>query len=273
MAITISERPRLYAYTEDSPAAQVYGTWCAAWNPIVYKFSVPTTADRNSSLLVQVYELGSNTLLSRDLIKPFREDDLVFDVAPSVRAYLFSEYETDFTAGINCEDAGNSITFYITYTQYLSDGTYLSLSSEQDKPVTAVCSAMQFGDSNGGNMIDYTPFNEELPEVNKMKFLSGFETPVKWAGYPFTLSFIYSRELAGVEVLRRQQQQNINRLELVTNDTLLDTSKIGKVNYLLVTEPTSALTRFIQIELRTGQTINDYYVDPGYVDDGYTQIQ
>lgn len=274
MAITIAIRPRTIAYYNDaSPSSPVYSNWNAGWNPIVYEFAVPTAADRASALLIQIYEIGSNTLLAAVTIRPFRAGNLIFDVAPYVRAYLFSRYYTDFTDGDNWKDAGNQINFYITYTQLFDSGASQIFNSDQSRPIIACCSAMQFGDQNNGNMMPYMPFNTDRSEEDKMKFLSCFETPVKWVGWPLTISFIYSNDLIGVQVYKKETEQNINHSTLIFADYDLSISQRKAINYLKINEPSQPTVKFIKTALYTGDPVTDYYVDPGYVDEGYQQVQ
>lgn len=273
MAITILTRPREYVYTNNgSPAVQVFATWSAGWNPIVYTLSVPTTADVASAILLNIYEVGSNTLLASNTYRPFQTGNLNIDIGPFLRAYLFSKYDPDFSTEINSSDAGNDLGYYITYTQAFDNGDPSIFNSEISKPMFASCSAMQFGDSHAGNMVEYTPFQDDLPEDSKMRFLTEFEKPVMWQGWPFSLSFIFGIDMIGTQILSREIQENINGIQLVQTDNELDPNQVGHVNYLKVSEPTDQNARKTIVSLRTGNTIANYYVTPGYVAEGYVQI-
>lgn len=271
MAISVSVRPRVLAYMDaGSPGGPRYSYWNAAWNPIVYEFAIPLMADRTSSLKVDLYEVGTNTLLASNNYRPFTTGNLIVDVAPYIRDYLFSAYSPDLNE-VNSPDAGNTLRFYLTYQQILADGTILSTISEQQYPISASCSAMQFGDQNDGNMLEYVPFPYTL--TAKANFLSAFERPVMWTGYPFTLSFIYNQELSAVQLYRNTEEQNINGQQLtVAVDELLEPSGVRKINYLTIDQPAQSSTRILEVYLHTGDEINDYYVDQGYVDNGYHEI-
>lgn len=272
MAITITDRPRTFYYNDGgSPPSNVYSNWNAVWNPIIYTFAV-LDADILSSLLIEIYEVGSNTLLASNTVRPFKAGSWNVDIAPYIRGYLFSEYSADFASFNNCPDAGNHLNFYIQYTQKFDNGSAPLFNSEQARPITAMCSAMQFGDTSGGNMEHYVPFNFDLPEEQKMKFLTGFETPVMWKDWPFSMSFVYSLNMMGVEIIKREVQQNGNGSALQTDNTNLDPTAIGKVNYLKINNPSQANAKSVLVSLRTGDPVSNFYVDEGYVDDGYTQI-
>lgn len=272
MAITIQNRPRqLFYYTSDSPAVPVYSNFNATWNPIVYSFAV-LSSDILSSIILQIYEIGSNTLLASVTMRPFRTGTWNVDISPYIKSYLFSKYETNFTTADNYIDKGNTLNFYITYTQNFDNGNPSVFNSEQSRPISATCSAMQFGDVNGGNMAKYVPFNFNFSEDKKMKFLSVFEKPVMWASWPFTLSFIYSLNIIGVQVLKKEVQQDSNKAPLQTDEYILDPAQIGKINYLKIRQPSQPNAQSILVSLITGDPIESLYVDEGYVDDGYTQI-
>jgi len=270
MAISIAVRPRLLAYMDTgSPGGPRYSYWNAAFNPIVYEFAVPRAADKLSTLKIDIYELGSNTLLASDNFRPFTTGNLIVDVSTYVRPYLFSRWSPN-SSKANSPDPGNALRFYITYQQFDSSGTASSLVSDQQNPITASCSAMQFGDQNDGNMIEFVPYAYTLPV--KAKFLSAFERPIMFAGYPFTLSFIYNQELGATQLYRNTTQQNINGDQLDLDDDLLDPSGVRKINYLKINEPDQPNTKKLEVYLHTGDEINDYYVEQGYVDNGYHVI-
>lgn len=273
MAITIIDRPRqLVYYTSASPAEPVYSTWNAGWNPIVYSFNV-LAGDITSSIVMTIYEFGTNALLASNTLRPFRTGAWNVDVSPYLRAYLFSTYKPGFSVYDNGADAGNSIKFYITYTQLFDDGSASIFNTDQSNIITAMASAMQFKDANGGNMSQYTPFNFDLPEDAKMKFLTLFDKPVMWEDWPFSMSFIYSLNILGVQCIKGEYQQDINGNQIDAENTNLNPFNIGSVNYLKINKPSNENTRFVLIDLKTGDTIENTYVDNGYVDTGYTQIQ
>lgn len=272
MAIAITERPLAYSYTSDSPAIPVYSNWNAVWNPIVYSFAV-AQADLFSTLVINIYEVGSNTLLASTSYRPFRVGTWTIDISPYIRSYLYSAYAIDFSTADNCPDEGNRLNFYITTTQEFDNGSASIFVSEQTRPIVGICSAMQFGDANGGNMIEYVPFIEDLPVNEKLKFLTSFETPVMWSGYLFTLSYIYALEIQGIEIVKEENYQDINETLIVQEETILSPLPIGKVNYLKINEPVSQNVKFINVNLKTdGTVVDNLYVEEGYVDTGYTQI-
>lgn len=270
--ISITTRPRQQVYINSgSPGVPVWSNWNAAWNTIVYTFNVEAS-DVASGIRLSVYESGTNTLLIDAFMRPYKLGSWNVDIAPYLRSYLFSKYQTNFTLGDNCGDLGNSLTFYITYQQIYDNATPSVFSTEITRPIIACCSALQFGDQYGENMREYTPFNKDLDEEYKAKFLTAFKRPVMFKGFPFTLSFIYNYDLVGVQVEKVEQQNDTNDSPLEIETIDLDPTKIGTINYLNIKEPDQQHCKSITTFLQTGNEIENYYVDPGYVDSGYEQV-
>lgn len=271
MAISISTRPRQLSYTNDaSPAVQVYSNWNTSENTgsCNYGFAIVNTADVNSTIEIKIYESGSDTLLSSSIHRPFKIGTFNIDLASYVRAYLYSSYQK--ATARNVKHVGTSIRFYITYRQILSDGTEQDLYSEIQRPLYMVCSAKQVGDVNGVNMEEYIMFPDELNEDERGKFLTKFENPPIWSGYERTVSFIYDNYLIGNELNAVQIDRDINLNQVSNNTEVLDASQVYGVNLLKVNYP--ATGAYTDLYLSLGDQTANYYVDQGYVDDGYTEI-
>ena len=115
-------------------------------------------------------------------------------------------------------------------------------------------------DGIGQNLKDYVPKN--LSGSNA-KFLTMFETPTYFAGYPFSLSFLYDEDFSDVYLERHQQNLNINggNVGSETDDVLMINQK-GYVNNLLVDNPTGADS--FDVWLETGDVVDgDYVLDGG----------
>lgn len=270
MAINIFTRPRIFWYNNTgSPAVPIYSTWSAAYNPVIYTFQ-GLPADLGSKLLIQIFEFGSNVLLASNTYVFFK-GTLNIDVAPFIRTYLYGDYNPQFGSQINVKDPGKCIKFYITYQQITSAGTTLAAISDSNFVFTATMAAKQFGDQYGENMAGYILFPDDIPTNKKARFLTEFATPVKWIGWPHTLSFLFGEYTAGIEVKRETFELNVNRQQLTNYDEDLDISQVRFVNYLKTPEPQQADTNYYRMYLHTGEPVEATYVDEGYVDNGYTQ--
>jgi hypothetical protein len=275
MAISINTRPRLLAYSSGgSPSVSVYSNWTATRpSGVIFGFDIQNSTDAQSTININIYEVGTDTLLDSISTRPFSTGTFYVDLASYLRSYLYTEYNPDFGTEINAKDLGASIRFYITWQVIQPDGTDLGFVSEVDRPLQAINASVEFGNENDSNVIEYVGLPDEQVEASRAKFLSVFDEPVMWEGYDFTISFIYDNYLIGNELIRTQEELNINSVSLTTTEDILDYSQVRNVNILRVSEPTDLNASFINLSLNLGDPQLNYYVDAGYVDDGYHVIE
>lgn len=85
-----------------------------------------------------------------------------------------------------------------------------------------VAAAKQIQSPGGFNMSPYVTFPPDsvspLMESSKAKFMSDFERPTYFVGYPFDLSFIYSENVSALGVYRKEIRKDLNGQEL-SNDS------------------------------------------------------
>lgn len=265
--VTIFSRPSVNIPSAPTPLVSRY---VCAFNPIVYTFNFSDIPDATYYLRVRVFEYGSNTLLADLSVRPIRVGDMRVDVSRYVRSYLESSYTPNFTGRINDAELKSVLRFYITYQENFIDGTTGSLISDGANYINAALSAKQIGQQYGQNMRDYTPL---LRDGLVAKFLTEFETPVKWNGWPFTLSFIYSEDIIGQEVKRIETNLNINKAFISDGETQLDRSKANKINWVKISDNISENIKYINAKLRTGVAVGEMYVYDGYVEDGYVEVR
>lgn len=94
-----------------------------------------------------------------------------------------------------------------------------------------VNAARQILMAQGQNMYEHVPF-----EPADAKFLSGFERPVYFPGYPFDLSFIYSDIIASHPVYRMERLKQRDGSTNSPVATLLDPVQAVNVNRMLTSE-------------------------------------
>lgn len=269
--VTIIKRPFI---TIDTGSPAFAGSrWNAVWVPVNYRFQFESITDR---IVIRVYEYASNTLLSVSTHAPRPDLIMNFDISEYIRNYLYSELQT-LTNEVNKTDPGNVLKCYLTYQVYDFNEDPDSLSprpvySEEANFICVTCSAKQYGDLYGGNMGEYVPYGVDVPENRKAKFLTAFERPVKFVGFPFSLSFIYSEVVANHEINRTEQELDVNGnnvgAEIVTG---LDLTQGGQINYLQ-TSSNNPGVKFVDLSLTIGQSVPQTYVETGYVETGYTEI-
>lgn len=268
--VVITKRPIKTIYA-GSPASAI-SSWVAGWVPINYQFLFQLPTDR---IIIRVYEYASNTLLAVSTHAPRPDLTMNYDISEYVRSYLFSKLAT-INNEVNLKDPGNTLKVYFTYQVYDLNEDVDALSprtlfSEEANYISVTCSAKQYGDLYGGNMGEYVPFGVDLDDQYKSKFLTAFEMPVKFIGFPFSLSFIYSEQIANHAINRDEVVLDVNGTQLTEIVTPLDPSQGGQVNYLM-TSSYQSTAKYADVSLSIGEAIPQAYVDAGYVDPGYTEI-
>lgn len=127
----------------------------------------------------------------------------------------------------------------------------------------------------GQNMAVHVPFNES---GSAAKFLTMFEKPVMFEGYPFSISFIYGNDFFGGEgfdsyyLERHQQNYNINRqVTSAESDQTLLVTGVEYVNGLMLADP-DATTTEMDVWLEVAGVVVDGYVDSGGLESGSVDL-
>lgn len=117
------------------------------------------------------------------------------------------------------------------YTEWVGEDLF---GEELDGVVNAV---KQTGDKWGQNMAEYVmqvpvggPFQSQLN--TEAKFLTKFEIPTCFVGYPFDLSYIQTEEISGFSVFKSERRFNINGSSLSSLQSELTTTISSDVQYL-----------------------------------------
>lgn len=104
------------------------------------------------------------------------------------------------------------------------------------------------------------------------KFASDFEIPTYFEGYPFSLTFIYSENLAGRQIARVEERFNVNGTSLSTASTNLDHSQNSSVNRMKIAEGYSSTVDNLEVWLEDIGAVLIGYVGGGFVAPGFTQL-
>ena len=265
--VTITSRPSVNI---PSSPSNIVSRYVCAFNPLVYTFNFTTIPDAAYNLHIRIFEYGSNTLLADLNVRPIRMGNLRVDLSRYIRTYLESSYTPNFTGRINDVEVKSVLRFYITYQENFIDGTTGTLVNDGVNYINAALSAKQLQDQYGQNLRDYTPLAQDGLVA---KFLTKFETPVKWNGWPSTLSFIYSEDIQGHEIKRIESYLDVNQASLSDSETQLDRSKANKINWLKISDDVANNIKYISVLLKTGLAVGESYVYEGYVEDGYVEVR
>lgn len=161
---------------------------------------------------------------------------------------------------INKAVLGESGKFVIRYREFHS-GT------EQNETDTQILywtnSAKQVGDVYGANMADYVPTIDATREdPDKAKFLSVFDKPTYFTGFPFSLSFIYSDNLRNKQLSRVEEHFDLNGDSVLGGlSTLMEYSERFFLNRLMIQQGYSSTVKEIDVWIESGDTITESPVD------------
>lgn len=267
MSVSITIRPVTTNYS-----------YVAAHNPIVYSVYCQCDASDRAKYFIEfeIREVASDKILGKLKVKPSLLTEILtlgvvtgysasflLDVSTIVKQYL----KNDFSFPIvnpNIKGQG-SLFFFVTYKEYVGTTLYQVFTDEAN-PITAINGALQFSDGDN-KYIDYTPQKTGAPLA---KFLTKFKEPTRFIGYPFTISFIYSNNLAGAQLIKVEQELDINRTQISNTETQLTTNQRNGVNNMRLKTTFDATANYDRLFLKVGTAVTDGYVDSGYVDTGYT---
>jgi len=236
---------------------------------------------QNFKAYINIYDAVTDVLIDSVYPKPDSTGFLIYDVSGVLRSLLNTQAQANQSL-INVENEGISGSFKIGYGatwKFVSPSLTIDVDSgETIDPIVYywLSGAKQIdGDTSlgmggiGQNFKDYVPKNLNGSEA---KFLTMFETPTYFEGFPFTLSFIYDDDFEDVYLERHQQDLDVNGVNVgAETDTNLNVTGMGYVNQMKIRTPNTGADSF-DVWLETGDVIEDGYVDGGYVSQGYTNL-
>ena len=125
------------------------------------------------------------------------------------------------------------------------------------------------GDKYGQNFADFVPQTNTPP--SKGKFLTGFEQPIFFGGYPFDLAYIHPHEYDGAYCYILRTAKNGNTTVDGDGAELDNSIGIGvhRIKFDLDALPSD--TNNVDISIFTGGTWGSLYVDYGYSDVDYVE--
>lgn len=131
----------------------------------------------------------------------------------------------------------------------------------------AVDGVRQLLDTYGQNFADFVPFAQDITE--KARFLTEFERPAYFVGYPFCLGFIFTDEVAGYEMTREEEKYSDPATQVGATSANIDPSQGGGVNILRLAGGYSDEVELVDVFLKLGSVAVISYFESGYHDDGY----
>lgn len=225
----------------------------------------------NFKMYFNIYD-KAGTLIESLFSKPNTEGLVMLDVSGAMQK-LVDNSDSASLILINEEAEGLSGEFYLGYGYSYKLGVIITTTPEQKDAARYfwTSSAQQITGkffSYGQNLAQYVPF-----PVNgsAAKFLTFFEEPTMFIGFPFSISVIYSEAFESTYLARHQQNNDINGVATSAESSqVLNVNGLGFLNFLQL-ETTDATTSSLDLWLETAGAIPDGggYYDSGMMQQGY----
>lgn len=135
------------------------------------------------------------------------------DISNFIQTILKPQPDQSNYTAINYRDYGLGVSYTISFAEAWEGST--PVYSTVSNPYYATFTAKQLQQNGGGNMFDYVTQPNGVQLAN---WLIDFVEPLYTPGYPFDLPFIYSENVAGLQLYYTFTALDINRQPLGTND-------------------------------------------------------
>lgn len=112
-------------------------------------------------------------------------------------------------------------------------------------------SARQIQDKFGASMAEHVPTYDASRDP-QAKFLSVFNKPTYFVGYPFSLNFIYSENLTNRQITREEEQFDLNGGTVSTSSANLDMTQRFFNNRLMIEQDYPSNVKEIDVWLEAG---------------------
>jgi hypothetical protein len=227
---------------------------------------------QNFKAYIKIYDAVTSVLIDELRPSPDSTGLLMADLSGVLRSRVDTTADPTQTT-INKANKGISGSFRIGY-----GATWLYVSEEITTPVTSpeikdeykyywLSAALQINgniasgmNGIGQNLKEYVPKNIA---ASAAKFLTMFERPTYFDGFPFFLSFIYDEDFYGITLERHQQDADINGVDVGSEtSTTLIVSQKHYVNNMKLRAP-NAGTKIIKAWLEDGPAETDGYIGVG----------
>ncbi len=177
--------------------------------------------------------------------------DASYQVETDISAFLksaLSYNETfDFTTS-NLKDETVSNIYTVEFAEVWS-GYNGSFNAEGTGDFYFTNSVRQLGAEYNGNMADYTIYSVDIGI--KPKFLSDFEKPTWFEGYPFSLDFIFGNEYnTGLYNIKRHDESfDANGTSITEVSMSLDKTQNNYINRMIIHQSYASTTEYIEVWL------------------------
>lgn len=229
------------------------------------------TTRPNYRITTKLYWVDSNNtyvLQQQPVFYPDPTGLVKVDVSPYVRRKC-SLLNTCTYDVVSMAEPTMGGSFNMIYREDYTGSTNNFVTLNDPRRTYYVNAAKQLRDTYGSNMAVYVPFFDA--DTVKGKFLHPATKAVYFPGFPFSLGFVYSDDITGIDITREITFKNLNGATVSsTSDAInagLDHSL--RMNHLmLATIPAGATSADVWLQGDDSGTGGDDYFDPNFVD-GY----
>lgn len=223
---------------------------------------------------IDVYDMIATEIIGSLKRSPDNTGLLKADVAEQIKGMLNVVNDFDYVT-TNKKDTNHFGKVNIALTEIWTDSisgveTTVSYSIDANGLIYWVNAVKQVGDINGQNLLEFVPYRStHIGSVaTNAKFLSGFDTPTLFKGFPFMLSFLYSENISDKLAKQVLTKLNINDGIISTVKTNLDDTQSVALNRMAIITPDETNCKKIQVYIENdtatdiyNEYVNDYVAD------------
>ena len=170
--------------------------------------------------------------------------------------------------------------YYLQYTEHWIGSAELTTSDSANEAFSAACTKQIGADVYGNTLAGYTPFAVDTAGNPKAKWLTDFNIPTLFIGYPFDIGLLLPEHLNTTTMTLEQEYQNSAGAAINTTNDNIDIAQCKGVNRIApvgvlsgdAAFSTVAGTEFIDIWIEVGSIARRGYVAAEYRAVGYDEL-
>lgn len=197
-------------------------------------------------------------------VRPDSTGLININVKPLVKSLITFKNDYDYQDE-NSYNIATSGLYKVDVIENYTDnpGTYADLITEKWGYTAGVA---QIGNENGSNIVDYW-----IGSITNLgKFLTKFEEPVYFEGFPFELSYALKEVRTFFQLYRKENELDINLNEITSTISALNDNALGLVYSMRLLPNYNASTRFVDVWIQQDSD-EGVYVERDYVEQDYVE--
>lgn len=245
-------------------------------------------------LLVNVYKFDL-TSLSNVLISTIRSTGditgiVTADISGMIKGTVSTRDGSDYTK-VGYLDKDATAIYHISYQEKYTDSVTSEIRDEMpdsewptDPPPIIPrryygnLAVRQIQKPNGSNMAQFIAVLPDVATLKKGDFISDFDKPVYWPGYPWDIAFIASDLLGFVQLGRHEEivsnddvVTGTNTADIERTDGEIDGRLLPGETRVTLTGSYVSTTKKVFLWIETADPFSSRYVTDGYVDADYVE--